>query len=84
MGVKAERRLRPMLRWRAEQSKRRERLRFLLTRDDEIPPSMYFHQYPATFLFSKDGRIAMEHAGGADWADPSVISFIDHLKSRSQ
>lgn len=58
-------------------------LPFFVTRDDDIPPSMYFHQYPATFLYSKDGRIAMEHAGGANWADPSVISFIDELKSRT-
>lgn len=58
-------------------------LPFFVTRDDDIPPSMYFHQYPATFLYSKDGRIAMEHAGGANWADPSVISFIDDLKSRA-
>ncbi len=45
---------------------------------------MYFNQYPATFLYSKDGRIAMEHAGGANWADPSVISFIDELKNRAK
>jgi thiol-disulfide isomerase/thioredoxin len=59
-------------------------LPFFVTRDEDIPPSMYFHQYPATFLYSKDGRIAMEHAGGADWADPSVISFIDGLKGRAE
>lgn len=59
-------------------------LPFFVTRDDNIPPSMYFQQYPATFLYSKDGRIAMEHAGGADWADPSVIAFIDGLKDRAE
>jgi thiol-disulfide isomerase/thioredoxin len=59
-------------------------LPFFVTRNDDIPPSMYFHQYPATFLYSKDGRIAMEHAGGADWADPSVIAFIDDLKGRAK
>lgn len=58
-------------------------LPFFVTRNDDIPPSMYFGQYPATFLYSKDGRIAMEHTGGADWADSSVISFIDELKSRA-
>jgi thiol-disulfide isomerase/thioredoxin len=57
-------------------------LPFYVTRDDEIPASMYFQQYPATFLYSKDGRIAAEHAGGADWADPSVLEFINNLKSR--
>jgi thiol-disulfide isomerase/thioredoxin len=57
-------------------------LPFFVTRDDDIPPSMYFNQYPATFLYSKDGRIAMEHAGGANWADPSVVAFIEGLKKR--
>ena len=32
-------------------------LPFFVTRDEDIPPSMYFHQYSATFLYSKDGRI---------------------------
>lgn len=58
-------------------------LPFFVTRDEDIPPSMYFNQYPATFFYSKDGRIAAEHAGGADWAAPSVVSFIDGLKSRA-
>lgn len=58
-------------------------LPFFVTRDEDIPPSMYFNQHPATFLYSKDGWIAAEHAGGADWDDPSVISFIDGLKRRT-
>jgi len=56
-------------------------LPFFVTRDEDIPPSMYFHQYPATFLYSKDGRIAAQHAGGADWDDTSVRAFIDRLKN---
>jgi thiol-disulfide isomerase/thioredoxin len=52
------------------------------TRDEDVPSSMYFHQYPATFLYSRDGRIAAQHAGGADWNDPSVSAFIDGLKAR--
>ena len=59
-------------------------LPFFVTRNEDVPPSMYFNQYPATFLYSRDGRIAMEHAGGANWADPSVISFIDELKNRAK
>ncbi|MEG9433730.1 TlpA family protein disulfide reductase [Terriglobus sp. ADX1] len=59
-------------------------LPFFVTRDEDIPPSMYFHQYPATFLYSQDGRIAAQHAGGADWNDPSVSAFIDGLKSHSK
>jgi thiol-disulfide isomerase/thioredoxin len=57
-------------------------LPFYVTRDDDVPASMYLHQYPATFIFSKDGRLAMQHAGGADWADRTVVKFIDELKSR--
>jgi thiol-disulfide isomerase/thioredoxin len=57
-------------------------LPFYVTRDADVPASMYFHQYPATFLYSKDGRLAAEHAGGADWADGSVLKFVDDLKSR--
>ncbi len=57
-------------------------LPFYVTRDADIPASMYFHQYPATFLYSKDGMLAAEHAGGADWADPSVFKFVDDLKRR--
>ncbi|MEK6396798.1 MAG: hypothetical protein V4734_01825, partial [Terriglobus sp.] len=59
-------------------------LPFFVTRDEDIPPSMYFHQYPATFLYSKDGRIAAQHAGGADWNHPSVHAFIDGLKSHTE
>lgn len=58
-------------------------LPFFITRDNDIPPSMYFHQYPATFFYSRDGRIAAQHAGGADWDDPSVSTFINGLKARS-
>jgi thiol-disulfide isomerase/thioredoxin len=58
-------------------------LPFFVTRDEDIPSSMYFHQYPATFLYSKDGRIAAQHAGGADWDNPSVRAFIDRLKIRA-
>lgn len=58
-------------------------LPFFVTRDDNVPPSMYFHQYPATFLYGKDGRIAAQHAGGADWNDASVHAFIDGLKDAS-
>ena len=58
-------------------------LPFFVTRDEDLPSSMYFHQYPATFLYSKDGRIAAQHAGGADWDDPSVPAFIDELETRA-
>jgi thiol-disulfide isomerase/thioredoxin len=55
-------------------------LPFYLTRDEEIPPSMQLGQFPATFLYAKDGRLVSKHVGAADWSDRSVISFIDRLK----
>lgn len=55
-------------------------LPFFVTQDEAVPDSMYLRQYPATFLYARDGSIAAQHAGAADWADPSVIAFIDRLK----
>jgi thiol-disulfide isomerase/thioredoxin len=55
---------------------------FFVTQDAAIPDSMYLRQYPATFLYGRNGSIAAQHAGAADWADPSVIAFIDHLKQQ--
>jgi thiol-disulfide isomerase/thioredoxin len=57
-------------------------LPFYVTRNEDVPPSMYLQQYPATFLFSPDGMLAAHHAGGADWSAPSVIEFMDSLKQR--
>jgi thiol-disulfide isomerase/thioredoxin len=57
-------------------------LPFYITRDDKIPPSMQLQQYPATFLYAKDGSLVSKHVGAADWSDRSVISFIDRLKQQ--
>jgi len=57
-------------------------LPFYVTRDEDVPSSMYLHQYPATFIYAKDSRLATQHAGGADWSDPSVIRFIDQLRNQ--
>jgi thiol-disulfide isomerase/thioredoxin len=57
-------------------------LPFYITRDEEIPPAMQLNQYPATFLYTKDGRLVSKHVGAADWSDRSVISFIDRLKQQ--
>jgi thiol-disulfide isomerase/thioredoxin len=57
-------------------------LPFYITHDDEIPPSMQLQQYPATFLYAKDGSLVAKHVGAADWSDRSVISFIDRLKQQ--
>ena len=57
-------------------------LPFYVTADDEIPASMQLHQFPSTFILSPDGRLVTEHTGAANWSAPSVISFIDHLKTQ--
>ena len=57
-------------------------LPFYITHDDEIPPAMQLGQFPATFLYAKDGTLVAKHTGAADWSSPSVISFIDQLKRR--
>jgi thiol-disulfide isomerase/thioredoxin len=55
-------------------------LPFYVTRDEDIPDSLEFHQYPATFVFAKDGTLVSKHLGAADWSNDSVIQFIDRLK----
>jgi thiol-disulfide isomerase/thioredoxin len=57
-------------------------LPFYITKDEDIPPSMQLGQFPATFLYAKDGRLITKHVGAADWSDRSVISFIDRLKQQ--
>lgn len=57
-------------------------LPFYVTHDKDVPDAMYLMQYPATFIYARDGSIAAQHAGGANWDDPSVISFINQLKSQ--
>ncbi|MGC2637357.1 MAG: TlpA disulfide reductase family protein [Acidobacteriaceae bacterium] len=57
-------------------------LPFYTMRDDDIPESMRLNQYPATFLYEKDGRLVAEHVAAANWADSSVIAFIDALKKQ--
>jgi thiol-disulfide isomerase/thioredoxin len=57
-------------------------LPFYLTEDQDIPPSMQFHQFPATFIYAKDGSLVAKHVAAADWSDSSVIGFIDGLKAQ--
>lgn len=57
-------------------------LPFYVTHDEDIPQSMRLNQYPATFIYAKDGSLVSKHVGAADWSDSSVISFIDHLKEQ--
>jgi thiol-disulfide isomerase/thioredoxin len=57
-------------------------LPFYVTRDDDIPASMHLNQFPATFIYSRDGRLVSKHTGAANWSAPSVIAFIDRLKAQ--
>jgi thiol-disulfide isomerase/thioredoxin len=57
-------------------------LPFYVTRDNEIPAPMQLHQFPATFIYSKEGTLVSRHTGAANWSAPSVIAFIDQLKTQ--
>ncbi len=55
-------------------------LPFYVTQDEDIPEGMQLGQYPATFIYAKDGSLVAKHLGAADWSDGSVVKFIDQLK----
>jgi thiol-disulfide isomerase/thioredoxin len=57
-------------------------LPFYTLKDEDIPLAMRLNQYPATFIYTKDGGIAMKHINGADWSDPAVIAFIKKLEAQ--
>jgi len=57
-------------------------LPFYVTRDDDVPGSINLGQFPAAFVYARDGSIAAPHAGASDWSDQSVIKFIDQLRAR--
>jgi len=57
-------------------------LPFYVTRDNEIPASMQLNQFPETFILAKNGALISKHTGAANWSAPSVISFIDQLKTQ--
>ena len=56
-------------------------LPFYVTEDRDIPQSLRFDQYPATFIFDKTGRLVSKHIGPADWSDESVITFLERLRA---
>jgi thiol-disulfide isomerase/thioredoxin len=55
-------------------------LPFYTMDDESIPASMQLNQFPSTFLYAPDGRLAARHTGAANWSDQRVIAFIDGLK----
>ena len=58
------------------------RLPLYVAEDSDIPEAMHLNQYPSTFIYARDGSIAAQHAGAANWSDESVISFLDDLRSK--
>jgi thiol-disulfide isomerase/thioredoxin len=51
-------------------------LPFYTIRDENIPQQLRFNQYPATFIFARDGSLITKHVNAANWSDPSVVAFI--------
>ena len=65
---------------RAYARRNRLNLPFYITHDEDIPRSMQLGQYPATFLYAKNGELVTKHSGAANWADKSVVNFISRLE----
>lgn len=57
-------------------------LPFYTIKDEDIPQAMRLNQYPATFIYDRQGNIAMKHINGADWSDTSVVHFMQKLEAR--
>jgi hypothetical protein len=55
-------------------------LPFYTIQDSDIPLQLRYNQYPATFIFDRDGSLATKHISAANWSDPSVIAFIKSLE----
>jgi thiol-disulfide isomerase/thioredoxin len=55
-------------------------LPFYTMNDEDIPSSMRLEQFPSTFLYARDGSVAAQHTGAADWSAPRVTAFIETLK----
>jgi hypothetical protein len=44
------------------------------------PPIYQTGSIPATYIIDKKGMVVFQHIGSADWADASVIKFVDSLR----
>jgi hypothetical protein len=67
---------------RAYASRHHLDLPFYVIDDRDIPPSMQLGQYPATFLIAKDGTLAAQHTGAADWSANSAASMLKQLEAK--
>lgn len=53
----------------------------LFSLNGKTTPSIYqSDSIPATYVIDKKGMVVFQHIGSADWADASVIKFIDSLR----
>ncbi|TWU28772.1 TlpA family protein disulfide reductase [Novipirellula artificiosorum] len=57
---------------------------FPVYRIEETPSDFETRGIPATFVLSSLREVALQHVGAADWADPSVLDFVERLASRDQ
>lgn len=46
----------------------------------DLPDVYKTDAIPATFIINKSGQIVSQEIGSSDWADPSVIKYIDSLR----
>ena len=54
---------------------------FLRVKDGKFPSVFYSEGIPATFLITREGRIAASEIGSADWHEPRVVEFLEKLAS---
>lgn len=45
----------------------------------EVPDEFEPERIPATFIISRDRKVALKHVGGADWSHEKVINFLEKL-----
>jgi hypothetical protein len=45
----------------------------------QIPDEFESDIIPATFIISRDRKVALKHVGGADWSHDKVINFLEGL-----
>ncbi len=57
-------------------------LPFYLSTDPALP--LTSASIPTTYLLTPDGAVASITTGSANWADPSVVTFINGLKRRQE
>jgi thiol-disulfide isomerase/thioredoxin len=50
-----------------------------ILRAETIPAVFSTEGIPATFLISREGRIAASKIGAADWNEPGVVTFLEKL-----